>query len=80
MNVQAALLQALHESSGDSLAWQALADWLEESGQPDRAALLRLDLALRALPAASSRTQLERRLRPAHQPRGPAHAQRLGPT
>jgi uncharacterized protein (TIGR02996 family) len=50
MNTQEALLHALHLSPGDLTGWLALADWLEEQGQDDRAELLRLDLALRQAP------------------------------
>src|SRR5262245_32754976 len=33
---------ALRENPGDDLTWLALADFLDDSGQPDRAELLRL--------------------------------------
>jgi uncharacterized protein (TIGR02996 family) len=39
---EAAFHAALRESPADELTWQALADWLEEDGQADRAELLRL--------------------------------------
>jgi uncharacterized protein (TIGR02996 family) len=41
-DVQATLLQALAAVPGDATAWLALADHLEEQGQPERAELLRL--------------------------------------
>src|SRR5262245_44782408 len=58
------LLTALHTDPADEVAWRALADALEELGQPDRAELLRLHRALRS-PAGrpSSRQKAERRLR-----------------
>jgi len=37
-----AFLASLREDPGDELTWQALADFLDDSGQPDRAELLRL--------------------------------------
>jgi uncharacterized protein (TIGR02996 family) len=62
MDTQEVLLRAIHESPGDELAWAALADWLEEEGQDDRAELLRLDLALRRAPPGKPRLAAERRL------------------
>jgi uncharacterized protein (TIGR02996 family) len=56
-----ALLQALCEAPTDGVAWRALADWLEESGQPDRAELLRLDLSLRE-GGTTGRSRREKRL------------------
>src|SRR5206468_4265366 len=41
---------ALRDSPADELTWDALADWLEEDGQADRAELLRLTRRVRALP------------------------------
>jgi uncharacterized protein (TIGR02996 family) len=43
-------LSALHESPTDEVTWLALADWLEEDGQAERAELLRLVRRLRTLP------------------------------
>jgi uncharacterized protein (TIGR02996 family) len=43
------LLEALRRDPGDAVAWLALADWLEESGQPRRAELSRLTRHARAL-------------------------------
>jgi uncharacterized protein (TIGR02996 family) len=47
------LLRALHKDSGDETAWLALADALEESGQPERAELNRLTCRLRAVPCVA---------------------------
>jgi uncharacterized protein (TIGR02996 family) len=59
-----ALLAAIHADPSDTLAYRALADWLEEHGQGDRAELLRLDLALREMPwDAPTRPAAEERLR-----------------
>jgi uncharacterized protein (TIGR02996 family) len=44
-------LAALRDDPSDEVTWQALADWLEDSGQADRAELLRLRLRLRTTPA-----------------------------
>jgi uncharacterized protein (TIGR02996 family) len=43
-------LAALLDNPTDELTWQALADWLDDGGQPDRAELLRLSRRLRATP------------------------------
>jgi uncharacterized protein (TIGR02996 family) len=51
--MEAALLQAIHASPSDELAWQALADWLEEQADP-RAELARLSLLLRHEPAGAA--------------------------
>jgi uncharacterized protein (TIGR02996 family) len=48
--VEAAFLQALHADPNDEATWLALADWLDEDGQADRAELVRLVRYLRALP------------------------------
>src|SRR4051794_39945262 len=42
MDDEASLLEAIRHDPGDALAWLALADRLEEAGQPDRAELSRL--------------------------------------
>src|SRR4051794_39643766 len=62
MNTEATLHQALHRDPGDRTCWLALADWLEESGQPQRAELLRLRLGLQSA-EAPHRDARERRLR-----------------
>jgi uncharacterized protein (TIGR02996 family) len=43
-----AFLAALHESPNDEVTWAALADWLDDDGQPQRAELVRLTRGLRA--------------------------------
>jgi uncharacterized protein (TIGR02996 family) len=58
MNEQA-FLSALHENPCDEVTWLALADWLEEHGQADRAELLRISRRLRGQPV--SRRTRERR-------------------
>jgi uncharacterized protein (TIGR02996 family) len=45
-----AFLSALHENPTDEVTWLALADWLEEHGQPQRAELVRLVRRLRTIP------------------------------
>ncbi len=47
MDTEDALLQAIHAAPTDDLARLALADWLEEQGQPERAELARHYLQLR---------------------------------
>ncbi len=53
MDLKEVLLQAIHDSPGDELAWQALADQLEEEGDA-RCDLLRLHLSLRREPHSPS--------------------------
>jgi uncharacterized protein (TIGR02996 family) len=48
--MDAAFLRALHAEPYDETTWLALADWLEEDGQGERAELVRLVRRLRALP------------------------------
>jgi uncharacterized protein (TIGR02996 family) len=61
MDVEASLLQAIHDNPNDETNWLVLADWLEE--QSDRRAdLLRLTLALRANPAGPEAPAQEVRL------------------
>jgi uncharacterized protein (TIGR02996 family) len=56
-------LAAIHANPGDELTWQALADWLEERGDP-RAELLRLSRALLRPPLRGWQRQArEQRLR-----------------
>jgi uncharacterized protein (TIGR02996 family) len=60
-----AFLSALHENPGDEVTWLALADWLEEHGQGDRAELLRLTRRLRSLPVverSDQRDEMEARV------------------
>jgi uncharacterized protein (TIGR02996 family) len=54
---EAAFLSALHESPDDEVTWAALADWLDEDDQPQRAELVRLVRRLRALPVMKRTTQ-----------------------
>jgi len=60
-NMQTTLLQALAADPGDDTAWLALADYLEEQDQADRAELMRLNRALRT-PSSPQRDSDERRL------------------
>jgi uncharacterized protein (TIGR02996 family) len=58
-------LAALHESPGDDVTWLALADWLEEDGQSERAELVRIVRRLRSLAVmkrSKERATLEDRL------------------
>jgi uncharacterized protein (TIGR02996 family) len=48
--VEAVFLAALHAEPNDEPTWLALADWLDEDGQADRAELVRLVRRLRPLP------------------------------
>jgi uncharacterized protein (TIGR02996 family) len=54
MNEQT-FLAALHEAPDDEVTWLALADWLDESGQPQRAELVRLGRQVRAMRASKVR-------------------------
>jgi uncharacterized protein (TIGR02996 family) len=63
--VEAAFLAALHAEPNDEATWLALADWLEEDGQADRAELVRLVRRLRVLPVmrrVGERARLEDRV------------------
>ena len=62
MSPEAGLQRAIEEAPGDEAAWLVLADWLEESGQPERAELLRLSVALRRGPDVPGRAKKERRM------------------
>src|SRR4051794_18071476 len=60
-----AFLSALRESPDDEVTWLALADWLDEHGQPQRAELVRAVRRLRALPVmkrTKARAALEGRV------------------
>jgi uncharacterized protein (TIGR02996 family) len=48
--VEETFLQALHAEPNDETTWLALADWLEDDGQAQRAELVRLVRRLRTLP------------------------------
>jgi uncharacterized protein (TIGR02996 family) len=56
------ILQALHVDPGDETAWLALADCLEETGDPDRAELTRLTVQLRNREGHPGDEQAERRM------------------
>jgi uncharacterized protein (TIGR02996 family) len=62
MNTGDALLAAICKAPDDGVAWLALADWLEEEGDADRAELSRLTHRLRGLsPKATAREETQRR-------------------
>jgi uncharacterized protein (TIGR02996 family) len=61
MDTRETLLAAIHADPGDQLAWQALADHLEESDEPERAELLRLHLRLTRDWEVPQRPELEAR-------------------
>jgi uncharacterized protein (TIGR02996 family) len=64
MNEQT-FLSALNENANDEVTWLALADWLEEDGQTQRAELVRLVRQLHALPPVrrtAKRKSLEARV------------------
>jgi uncharacterized protein (TIGR02996 family) len=63
--MEAAFLQALHADATDEATWLALADWLDEDGQGERAELVRLVRRLRTLPVmkrTKERARLEDRV------------------
>ncbi len=63
--METAFLQALHADPCDETTWLALADWLEDDGQEQRAELVRLVRRLRTLPVMKrslARTRLEKRV------------------
>jgi uncharacterized protein (TIGR02996 family) len=55
-------LAALHADSDDDVTWLALADWLDDDGQADRAELLRLVRRLRSVDRPGERAALEARV------------------
>jgi uncharacterized protein (TIGR02996 family) len=57
------LTQAIRADPRDATAWLALADWLEEDGQADRAELLRLRESLRTCIDVPDRPALEAHMR-----------------
>jgi uncharacterized protein (TIGR02996 family) len=64
-SVEEAFLQALHIEPNDETTWLALADWLEEQDQAERAELIRLVRRLRLLPVmrrVGERARLEDRV------------------
>ena len=63
--MEAAFLQALHADPNDETTWLALADWLDEDGQAERAELVRLVRRLRTLPVMEvtpERAEMEARV------------------
>jgi uncharacterized protein (TIGR02996 family) len=54
-------LAALNDDPNDEVTWLALADWLEEDGQPQRAELVRLTRQLHALPPVRQRRPARRK-------------------
>src|SRR5262245_43127523 len=62
MDSERALLAALHHHPADEAAWLALADALEESGEAQRAELLRLTRGLHTTPLGPGRQPREQRL------------------
>jgi uncharacterized protein (TIGR02996 family) len=63
--VEPTLLAALHAEPNDETTWLALADWLEEDAQADRAELVRLVRRLRVLPVMEvtpERAEMEARV------------------
>src|SRR5258708_32605194 len=63
MDLEAPLLQAIHEAPADESPWRVLGDWLEDQGDPERGELLRLSLALRREAEGPAREEQEGRLR-----------------
>jgi uncharacterized protein (TIGR02996 family) len=61
MDIEQAVLQAIHDNPSDETSWLVLADWLEENGQTDRADMLRLHRQLRDLHTDDERKPLEDR-------------------
>jgi uncharacterized protein (TIGR02996 family) len=63
MPTESDLLRAIESDPGDDLAWLALADYLEETGEAERAELVRLREWLRTEPVPSrERSRREKRL------------------
>ena len=61
MDIEDAVLQEIHDDPTDETSWLVLADWLEESGDVDRAEMVRLHRALRNLQTDEERLPLEQR-------------------
>jgi uncharacterized protein (TIGR02996 family) len=62
MEIEQAILQALHDNPADEASWRALTDCLEETGQERRAELLRLHRSLRSAPQGPERSAAEVRI------------------
>ncbi|MBY0230503.1 MAG: SUMF1/EgtB/PvdO family nonheme iron enzyme [Gemmataceae bacterium] len=63
MTTEDVLLQAVLADPAAGDTWLVLADWLEETGQDDRAELLRLQIRLRSEPNLRARSAPEKRVR-----------------
>jgi uncharacterized protein (TIGR02996 family) len=63
MDIETALLHALHANPLDAPTWLALADWLEDEGLSERAELVRLFHSLRSLPTPQAPGLQEARIR-----------------
>jgi uncharacterized protein (TIGR02996 family) len=59
----AALLACLHDTPEDELLWLAVADWLEEHDEPQRAELARLNRRLLGMEDGGERSAAEARVR-----------------
>ena len=68
--MEAAFLQALHADPIDEATWLALADWLDDDGQADRAELVRLVRRLRTLPVMEHSRSSPLRTSPSTTPTG----------
>jgi uncharacterized protein (TIGR02996 family) len=62
MELEQAILQALHDNPADEASWLALTDWLQEQDGDQRAELLRLHRQLRHAPAGAERLAAEGRI------------------
>jgi uncharacterized protein (TIGR02996 family) len=62
MNVEHAILAALHDNPADEASWHALTDWLEEQTDSRRAELLRLHRGLRGSLDGPARRAAESRI------------------
>jgi uncharacterized protein (TIGR02996 family) len=58
------LLLSLHEQPGDETTWQAIADWLDDDGQAQRAELVRVARRLRSLPVMEKDQEVRPRRAP----------------
>jgi uncharacterized protein (TIGR02996 family) len=57
MDTQQHILRALHDHPADAVSGLALADWLEENGEGERAELTRLRVSLLADPGGDLNAQ-----------------------
>jgi uncharacterized protein (TIGR02996 family) len=77
MDLEKALLEAIHADPADLTPWLVLADWLEETGDA-RAELFRLTLERRRRPAPEQERRLQELLAQGVRPYVPALANSLG--